>query len=1608
MADNIVVGVTIRAQGSGQVTSEMNRVRDGVAGAGNAAQTSNRQFAELNSTLNGLKNMLGGIALAAVVKDIVDTNREMESLRARLKALVGSAAEAKYTFDFITKFAKNTPFEIEGLTKSFVTLQNFGIKPTAQVMGAITNQAAKLGSSTETLTGITLALGQAYSKGKLQAEEMNQLTERGVPIMQLLTEVTGKQGDALAEMAKDGDITREVIDKLIIKMGELASGSNAEAMDTLNGKISNLSDAWHTFEDTLMNDKSEGILKDIVDSMSGLLNTLSRNISESIDNQISHAEARIKTFDSMGFISKGLADFAGYDINVEKNRLDALTRKKQKADDAHAEIELNKDRAAAIAQTNQWLDDLESKQVAKKEARHAGGTRAHTAHTSTRISNAQREAEATAKATQQTIASLNDQHAKLVMSERDYFAQSEAIAKMDAPQKAYAMSIWDSNKAIEEKTKADQAQKSEMAALIEKYNQLTLSAREYYALTLKNKGIAPDQQAPYLKQFDKNADVEAQTKSIDAARAAVADYNNAIDTTSDKMSGLAATTSSVFDGALGGVSTLIGALNSMVEVTQKNAKAFESLAKQKKILEESKPDPASKTYLNDLKEYDQARKKSEIEYADLKAQSLNNSLDGVRQIAGATASMYGESKDAALAYNVIALTTLAVQAAIAIASQGKGDPYTAFARIAAMAAIMASIVASVGGKSAAVPPSGSVDTGTVLGDKTAKSESIGNVYQLLKDIHAEEYAELRGINAGVSALQGGVTNVITRLYQAGGITDQVGLLQPTKQLGLPKVNPNGTASRTLSMLTGLPGLGESLALIGNLLQKYDPVQKLLTKLFFGTIKEKVVGGGIATDPLRAGEDVTGSQYTTIERTRKSWISKKVTFREALTELDQGTKEALTSVFTSMGDTMTATAAVLGKQIGIDIGGRVTDYIIPSLRVELRGLSGEEAAKKMNGVLSATLDTMAASVFGDIVGQYQQLGEGMLETAIRIVSEVAVVKDALAQSGLVMTENALALSDALVQAAGGLEEFQAQFEAYYDKFYSDAEKNTRLQDRLISQFGDLNLLLPKTREGYRSLLEGLNLNNAADAERYSLLLKLAGAADTYYTAITDATEATQEAAKAQQEYYDSMGKNANDAVVKAREDLKAAYKAQTGEISGVIAKMTDFIAKMKAFKESLTLSNLSTGTPLDKYNESRKQLYASYDTIKGGAGTTKESQAAYEAALSSIQDKAKTFLDASRTYNASGSQYTDDFNMVLSGIDSVSGLVGEQQTDAQKQLDAMNAANDILNTINGSVLSVKDATDNLYNAINAQAKMSKAIGDSKAAENDLASKQANYDNAATAQKSAQVAYDNAVAKYNNETAAIAKWKLDANRAVAENKAYFQRASDVGDQATMDRLTEQLPILLANAQASGRAFSSNAAVIQAKAELDMLNGEKANASAALATSKNYYDATINLINYLESVRSSGDLKSEITQYGIAALGRQLTAFEIDWINQQVANKANIYDTYATIDTYALTNGSHKNGLDFVPFDGYRAELHKGERVLTASQARNDGAISQEVVAELKALRAEVAQLRAEQHDQTGAVIQSNYDANDRAADKVVTGTKDASKDVVWATKSKAVIV
>lgn len=361
MSLDVKINITGESKDAVSAAKQATDAIKGISGESKKAAAETKQlstaFSELKSYMAGF---VGITAFVGLSKDILDTNRAMEALRAQLDSVTGSAESGARAFDFVKKFAVDTPFEIDGLTKSFISLKNFGIEPTKEVMEAMTNQAARLGASQETLQSIVLQLGQAYQKGKLQQEDMVILAERGVPIYELAAQALNKTGAEIAEMSAKGQMGRDAIDAIIKKMGELTAGSNARAMDTLNGKISNLSDAWHQFEDTLLNDKSEGIIKSIVTSATNSLNILRRNMSTAIDDQIAHTEARIKTYQESGFVGKAVSDYSGFDIGVEINRLATLKKQKVQADAQTAEAEAREKSAAAIKQTQGWLDEIDA------------------------------------------------------------------------------------------------------------------------------------------------------------------------------------------------------------------------------------------------------------------------------------------------------------------------------------------------------------------------------------------------------------------------------------------------------------------------------------------------------------------------------------------------------------------------------------------------------------------------------------------------------------------------------------------------------------------------------------------------------------------------------------------------------------------------------------------------------------------------------------------------------------------------------------------------------------------------------------------------------------------------------------------------------------------------------------------------------------------------------------------------------------------------------------------------------------------------------------------------------------------------------------------------
>ena len=88
--------------------------------------------------------------------------------------------------------------------------------------------------------------------------------------------------------------------------------------------------------------------------------------------------------------------------------------------------------------------------------------------------------------------------------------------------------------------------------------------------------------------------------------------------------------------------------------------------------------------------------------------------------------------------------------------------------------------------------------------------------------------------------------------------------------------------------------------------------------------------------------------------------------------------------------------------------------------------------------------------------------------------------------------------------------------------------------------------------------------------------------------------------------------------------------------------------------------------------------------------------------------------------------------------------------------------------------------------------------------------------------------------------------------------------------------------------------------------------------------------------------------------------------------------------------MTSGypSHKNGLDYVPYDGYIAELHRGERVMTADENRGR---DNDVAMKLDQLIKMMGRSSSEANQQTSEIVRNTYETARQIRDAIVIGNK-----------------
>ncbi|MDK2594386.1 tape measure protein [Pseudoalteromonas obscura] len=185
--------------------------------------------------------------VASTIAQIFTIGDKFERLNLQINGLMGGIAEGREATKWIKEFTKNTPLQLSQVSQAFVKLKAFGLDPMDGSMQSIVDTVFKLGGGYEELKGVSLALGQAWTKQKLQGEEILQLTERGIPIWEMLERATGKNVVELQRLSTAGKLGRDVIAALIKEMGEYGAGSAQAQMQLLSGQISNAKDNLDQF-----------------------------------------------------------------------------------------------------------------------------------------------------------------------------------------------------------------------------------------------------------------------------------------------------------------------------------------------------------------------------------------------------------------------------------------------------------------------------------------------------------------------------------------------------------------------------------------------------------------------------------------------------------------------------------------------------------------------------------------------------------------------------------------------------------------------------------------------------------------------------------------------------------------------------------------------------------------------------------------------------------------------------------------------------------------------------------------------------------------------------------------------------------------------------------------------------------------------------------------------------------------------------------------------------------------------------------------------------------------------------------------------------------------
>lgn len=233
---------------SGGIRSALEGANPDAARAG--AKLGKTMSSSLGAGLGGIVKGVGKFAVAAagtasaLMAPILSKGWtraiNIENAEAKLKGLGHSAGAVRSIMDGALASVKGTAYGLDEAATTAAGAIASGVKP-----GADLERTLKLVADAATIAGTDMgSMGAIFNKvaagGVIQGEEIAQLSDRGIPILQLLADQLGVTSEEAKKMASEGKIS---FDTFRDAMEKGMGGAALKSGDTVSGALQNVSAA---------------------------------------------------------------------------------------------------------------------------------------------------------------------------------------------------------------------------------------------------------------------------------------------------------------------------------------------------------------------------------------------------------------------------------------------------------------------------------------------------------------------------------------------------------------------------------------------------------------------------------------------------------------------------------------------------------------------------------------------------------------------------------------------------------------------------------------------------------------------------------------------------------------------------------------------------------------------------------------------------------------------------------------------------------------------------------------------------------------------------------------------------------------------------------------------------------------------------------------------------------------------------------------------------------------------------------------------------------------------------------------------------------------------